>query len=481
MGYHRGRKSVFFGAAVRGVALVGVALLAGSCSTGSRRFPAVDGSTGDGATGDGAAVQCGNGVLEAGEECDDGNLLNGDGCSPQCQLELCDSTTCFTGCCDATGVCVDGVADTACGVGGVACDNCASSGYMCYQQECVNSDCSPGEQMDCGFCGLRSCQADGTYGDCEGQGVCLPDTIDIVDTCGNCGQLVRTCDQTCQYGAETCTGEGVCEAGTIETAGECGNCGQDQRMCSPQCLWDSWLCVGEGTCPGTGGDCCDGACTDILTDPDHCGGCNAPCGAGELCCNGDCADTQTDPDHCGGCVSPCNANQQCCSGSCSTYTCITGGSTPWTFNTPPTDIDWPDPPTCPAGSYTVGVLTQRHWDHKRLYGICVVGAQAGTILTCTGDPGVCTPAACPAGTASVGIFVDRSGALPDEQQRICVGLASGGSLNECDGPIGNNTCVPAACAAGDVSIGIVHDHDTAASLTHNIRVCVSPICPPPCP
>jgi cysteine-rich repeat protein len=30
---------------------------------------------------------CGNGILEAGEQCDDGNLVNGDGCSESCEFE----------------------------------------------------------------------------------------------------------------------------------------------------------------------------------------------------------------------------------------------------------------------------------------------------------------------------------------------------------------------------------------------------------
>lgn len=454
-----------------GPALLCCACLAGSCSTGSRRHLPVDGGGEDGST-----IRCGNGVLEADEECDDGNLLNGDGCSPLCELEQCDPTTCFTGCCDGNGDCVGGVADTGCGAGGVACDNCASSGYMCYQQECVNNDCSPGDELACGFCGLRTCQADGTYGDCEGQGECLPDALDIVGSCGNCGQMVRTCGPTCQYGAETCTGEGVCAASTVETGGECGNCGRDERTCSAQCLWDAWQCAGEGTCPGIGGDCCGGACTDTQTDPDYCGDCNTACGAGETCCGGVCADTQTDPSYCGGCTNACGASQQCCAGSCSTYTCITGGSVPLTAGNP----DWPVPPTCPAGSYTVGTLTQRHWNFKRIIAICVEGAQAGTITTCTGEPGVCTPAACPAGTASVGVFVDRSGALPTEQQRICVGLATGGALISCDVPIAT-TCTPAACPAGDVDIGIVVEHDTLASLTYHNRVCITPVCPTPCP
>lgn len=31
---------------------------------------------------------CGNNILEAGEECDDGNILNGDACSAACILEV---------------------------------------------------------------------------------------------------------------------------------------------------------------------------------------------------------------------------------------------------------------------------------------------------------------------------------------------------------------------------------------------------------
>jgi cysteine-rich repeat protein len=30
--------------------------------------------------------ECGNGVLEASEQCDDGNRVNGDGCSSSCQV-----------------------------------------------------------------------------------------------------------------------------------------------------------------------------------------------------------------------------------------------------------------------------------------------------------------------------------------------------------------------------------------------------------
>jgi cysteine-rich repeat protein len=33
-------------------------------------------------------MSCGNIIRESGEECDDGNIVGGDGCSPSCQLEV---------------------------------------------------------------------------------------------------------------------------------------------------------------------------------------------------------------------------------------------------------------------------------------------------------------------------------------------------------------------------------------------------------
>ena len=34
-------------------------------------------------------IACGNGALEAGEQCDDGNALNGDGCDANCTPSAC--------------------------------------------------------------------------------------------------------------------------------------------------------------------------------------------------------------------------------------------------------------------------------------------------------------------------------------------------------------------------------------------------------
>ena len=39
-------------------------------------------------TGTGTCTSCGNGILDAGEMCDDGNWVDGDGCSKGCILEI---------------------------------------------------------------------------------------------------------------------------------------------------------------------------------------------------------------------------------------------------------------------------------------------------------------------------------------------------------------------------------------------------------
>lgn len=90
------------------------------------------------------------------------------------------------------------------------------------------------------------------------------------------------------------------------------------------------------TC-GSGSACCGGACVDVTSSADHCGGCTAcnpgqtcesgacvtpaagcdpsTCTGANACCNGACVDTSTDPNHCGSCL-PCVAGETCVSGTC---------------------------------------------------------------------------------------------------------------------------------------------------------------------
>lgn len=89
---------------------------------------------------------CGNAITEAGlgEQCDDGNTLDGDCCSSTCQYEMAgspcasDGNPCTPDTCDGAGMCVHGDQDGD-GVGDL-CDNC----LVIFNPDQANSDCSAG-------------------------------------------------------------------------------------------------------------------------------------------------------------------------------------------------------------------------------------------------------------------------------------------------------------------------------------------------
>jgi cysteine-rich repeat protein len=87
------------------------------------------------------APTCGNGVLDPGEQCDDGNTFNGDGCSAQCTIE-----SCYT-CVGQPSICSPSPA-------GTACDD--------------NNACTVGETCDgAGVCGgFTSCRVNSTCNIC---------------------------------------------------------------------------------------------------------------------------------------------------------------------------------------------------------------------------------------------------------------------------------------------------------------------------
>jgi hypothetical protein len=79
---------------------------------------------------------------------------------------------------------------------------------------------------------------------------------------------------------------------------------------------------------------CDEQCTNVLTDPYNCGGCDNLCPSDELCengqcakihcggntptlCNAACTNVLTDPKNCGGCSIACPKGEKCEDGTCS--------------------------------------------------------------------------------------------------------------------------------------------------------------------
>jgi len=73
--------------------------------------------------------------------------------------------------------------------------------------------------------------------------------------------------------------------------------------------------AGLMSCPGLGGGA--NTCSDLQTDPRHCGNCTTRCTNGQLCVAGACqVNTVTDPNNCGTAGHMCRADQYCSASAC---------------------------------------------------------------------------------------------------------------------------------------------------------------------
>ncbi len=227
---------------------------------------------------DGPAAECGNGVREGTEECDDGNRTSGDGCTAACEREATGvggaggtgaTPTCADDLTACAGACVDTSSDD---------DHCGACGSPCAaRMTCVES----------------SCECDAGYTDCGGT------CVDRAANPAHCGE----CDLACGTN-ETCDG------------GEC-------------------TCAGSLTS-------CDGTCVDTTSSADHCGDCGNACESPLVCsggtcqdscadsetqCGQDCVDTSSNLAHCGACDTACalpHATPECTDSTCRIATCLDG-------------------------------------------------------------------------------------------------------------------------------------------------------------
>jgi len=257
--------------------------------------------------------QCGNGAIEAGEQCDDGNTAGGDCCSATCQYEpgfapcITDDNVCTVDVCNATGVClhVAGNAGTTCRASAGVCDTaevCTGSSPTCPTDakstaECraVAGDCDVAEvcngvsntcPADVVKTGGTTCRA--AAGDCDVAEVCNGSSAacpanGFASSATQCRGAAGTCDvaENCTGSSATCpadakrTTECRASAGDCDVAEFCNGVGND-------CPADGFASAAV-TCRGAAGDCdvaesCTGSSAACPADTKRTGECRASAG-----------------------------------------------------------------------------------------------------------------------------------------------------------------------------------------------------------
>ncbi len=219
---------------------------------------------------------CGNGVLNAGEGCDDGNLMNGDGCSASCTCEaivgvpanndcinrdvVSDGNHCF----DNSMATTDGVVEAACNFA-VGDDNVHNDIWYNYTATCTGilvldtcgggnfdtrisvysgTSCPPGAPIDC------------DDDDDDSTGLCGNTLESVLLVPVTTGQVLKI--RVGEFSATTTSGldllnidcqNPICGNGTLEIGEEC----DDNNMvgndgCSATCDLEGACCLPNGTC-----------------------------------------------------------------------------------------------------------------------------------------------------------------------------------------------------------------------------------------
>jgi hypothetical protein len=272
-----------------------------------------------------ASTTCGNGVLDAGEQCDGADLggatCAGEGfaggalsCASNCTLDTSGCTNCGNGVRDSGEVCDGGdlggatCGDQGCTGGGALACNATCSGYD--ESACLgcplcneNGVCEAGE--DCEGC-PGDCAGGTTSGAVCGNGVCEAANGESCVTCPSdcngvqngkpsgrycCGDgsgsgWIPCSDALCSAGGRTCTttpsepGSYCCGDGQCEAPEGCGSCGIDCASPAEECTNGV-----DDDCNGRV-DCADDVCSALPAC--QCGGSGAACTSASDCCSANC-------------------------------------------------------------------------------------------------------------------------------------------------------------------------------------------------
>jgi cysteine-rich repeat protein len=278
---------------------------------------------------------CGNGIIDgrAGEVCDDGNIIAGDGCSQDCKS----NEECGNGVIDKE---IGEICDDSNQISGDGCSADCTSSEECgdgFVNELDGEQCDDGgNSANCDFDCTRVACGDGLVNAVAGE-QCDPPSQTCSTSCLriNCGDRIKDSGEDCDEGGvntETCDadctlpacGDGVHNA----RAGEpCDEGGQDTASCNGNCTFprcgDGWWnpvvneqCDTAGNSSACDQDCTWAQCGDRFINP----------AAGEECDDGN----PTNTDECTAVCEPANCTDGFqnadeidvdCGGHCGSHSC----------------------------------------------------------------------------------------------------------------------------------------------------------------
>ena len=221
------------------------------------------------------ADTCGNGLVEAGEACDDGNRGSGDGCSAFCFIDalptgvdcstngaaVCASGICDTtespATCEAANSCGNSVIETgeACDDGGmVPGDGCSPTCFVEDQPD--GSDCTVGGNATCAS---NLCDTTESPATCEAANSCGNGVVERGEVCDD-GNTASgdSCDTECMLGI----GAGPCDDGAQCGSGVCNRLAE-APVCAPREGCGNGLTETKESCDDGNllpGDGCSQAC-----------------------------------------------------------------------------------------------------------------------------------------------------------------------------------------------------------------------------
>ena len=203
-------------------------------------------------------------------------------------------------------VCLDGSHDD---------NNCGGCGTVCQ----TGTFCSGNTCLPTPSCGTAppgtSCPASlGDVGSC-----CEKSCVNLSQDSQNCGGCERVCPVGTSCGPAGCT---TSDGGTASCDAP-GGCPPGYSCFGAICLVEVCGAADEGSeCAfgnGAQGTCCNSACINIMTNPDHCGwACGVACSSG-LCADGKCLPAVGDGG--AGCPNGCPQGETCAAGACVLSVC----------------------------------------------------------------------------------------------------------------------------------------------------------------